>query len=79
MYICSMYMFKIRGLSIFLFMLMFSLVSFTGAAQAIVKGKVLDSTNTPAPFISVALLNGKDSSLVKGKSVVIRVSMNLKI
>jgi hypothetical protein len=61
MYICSMY-----RLNIFLFMLMFSLISFTGAAQIMVKGKVVDSTNTAAPFISVALINAKDSSLLKG-------------
>ena len=61
-----MYIFKIHRLNIFLFMLMFSFISFTGAAQAIVKGKVLDSANTPAPFISVALINANDSTLIKG-------------
>lgn len=38
----------------------------TANAQNNIRGRVVDSTNTALPYISVALLNAKDSLLVKG-------------
>ncbi len=40
--------------------------AFTLSAQNFIKGTVVDSTNTPIPYCAMAILNAKDSSLVKG-------------
>jgi iron complex outermembrane receptor protein len=45
---------------------LFIIVSFSSFAQSHIKGTVKDSTGAALPFITVGLMNAKDSSLVKG-------------
>jgi hypothetical protein len=49
-----------------LFLLNFTLFAFVSNAQVEVQGKITDEKNAPLPFVSVALLSAKDSTLVKG-------------
>lgn len=42
-----------------------ALFSFSGHAQ--ISGTIVNEENVPQPFVSIALLNGKDSSVVKGQ------------
>lgn len=51
--------------SIFLILILL-FAAFTGFSQNVIKGTIADSTKAPVPFCAVALLNAKDSSLVKG-------------
>jgi iron complex outermembrane receptor protein len=44
----------------------FTFLSFRSYAQCDVGGKVVDSLKAPVPFITVALLNAKDSTINKG-------------
>lgn len=46
--------------------ILFCIISFGALAQNRIKGKVADSANVPLPYITVALLNAKDSSIVRG-------------
>lgn len=41
-------------------------ISYCGLAQNQIKGRVSDSLNAPMPYITVALLQANDSSIVKG-------------
>lgn len=56
----KIYMTKISPLLVLLF------ISITSYSQNYIKGNITDSTQVPVPFSAMALLNAKDSSLVKG-------------
>ncbi len=46
-------------------LLIFTVISSLTYGQSI-RGKIIDSTQSPVPFATIALLNAKDSSIIKG-------------
>jgi iron complex outermembrane receptor protein len=58
--------FEIKKKSIFIGIIAFCCSAFNLPAQNFIKGLVTDTANTPVPYCAMAILNAKDSSLVKG-------------
>lgn len=54
------------SLSFKIFVSLFLLSSFTGFSQCAIKGKIVDSVQAAIPYVPVALISSKDSSIYKG-------------
>lgn len=54
------------SLSFKIFVSLFLLSSFTGFSQCAIKGNVVDSVQVAIPYVPVALISSKDSSIYKG-------------
>ncbi len=62
----TIFYYKYKPMKQSLSLILFIFISSSSFSQNFIKGSVTDSARAPVPFCAMALLNGKDSSLVKG-------------